>query len=392
MTWLVWNIRGLNKRYKQKEVKKILKTKKIGITAIVETRVKENKFEIISKNIGPGWDRLHNYSAASNGRIWVLWDTIKYQVTKLVEGDQIMHCEVRGLATQIDCMITIIYGFNTIEQRKELWEDLKILAQSITKPWLAIRDFNAIMCSMDRKIEDARNELMTIQSQLQQNYNEIMQELERSALQKLEKWSMVKESIMKQKVRAKWIQLGDANTKHFSAIMKKRNHKKQIKELTTLEGWKINQPREIKEEAIRFYKILMGTTARSLPAINRMVTKAVREFFSTGRLYRAINCTAITLIPKTANPTIIKEYMPITCCTVLYKLISKILAARLQKVIDGIICEAHAGFIPGRKIGDNIIMAHELINGYTRKHVTPRCMIKIDLQKAYDSVEWSYLE
>ncbi|XP_075080266.1 secreted RxLR effector protein 78-like [Nicotiana tabacum] len=57
-----------------------------------------------------------------------------------------------------------------------------------------------------------------------------------------------------------------------------------------------------------------------------------------------------------------------------------------------IISEAQAGFIPGRRIADNIILAHELVKSYSRKHISPRCMIKVDLQKAYDSVEWAYLE
>nr|XP_016491676.1 PREDICTED: uncharacterized protein LOC107811293 [Nicotiana tabacum] len=202
---------------------------------------------------------------------------------------------------------------------------------------------------------------MTIQSQLQQNYNEIMHQQERSALWKLEKWSMVEERIMKQKARAKWIQLGDANTKYFSVVMKDRNHRKQIKELTTLEGRKINQLGEIKEEAIRFYKSLMGTTERNLPVVNRMVMK---KGPTLSQEQRQLLCAEVTkqkvheglkgieedkapgidgynvVFYKTNygtlltdNPTTIKEYRPIACCTMLYKLISKILTARLQKFI-----------------------------------------------------------
>lgn len=59
----------------------------------------------------------------------------------------------------------------------------------------------------------------------------------------------------------------------------------------------------------------------------------------------------------------------------------------MNYLIDG----AQAGFIPGRKGADNIILAHELIKDYSRKHISPRYMIKVDLQKAYDSVEWSYM-
>ncbi|XP_070031346.1 uncharacterized protein [Nicotiana tomentosiformis] len=64
----------------------------------------------------------------------------------------------------------------------------------------------------------------------------------------------------------------------------------------------------------------------------------------------------------------------------------------MQKVMNHIISDSQAGFIPGRRIADNIILAHELDKSYNMKHISPRCMIKVDLQKAYDSVEWIYLE
>lgn len=75
----------------------------------------------------------------------------------------------------------------------------------------------------------------------------------------------------------------------------------------------------------------------------------------------------------------------------LYKLISKILASRIQDAITTVINKARARFIPGRRIADNISLAHELVKAYSRKYISPRCMIEIYLQKAYDSMEWPYL-
>lgn len=97
-----------------------------------------------------------------------------------------------------------------------------------------------------------------------------------------------------------------------------------------------------------------------------------------------MNCTVVTLIPKNPNPANIKEYRPIVCCTVMYKIIGKVLARRIQKVIASIITNTKSGFIPGSKVRDNIILAHELVKAYTRKSISPRCMIKVDIQKAYD--------
>lgn len=118
----------------------------------------------------------------------------------------------------------------------------------------------------------------------------------------------------------------------------------------------------------------------------------MREFFVTGRMLRAINCTTLTILPKVPNPSTIKDYRPIVCCTVLCKLISKVLASRIQKVIASVISDTQSGFIPGRKIVDNVIVAHELVQAYNRKNISPRCMIKVDIQKAYDTVDWYYLE
>ena len=64
----------------------------------------------------------------------------------------------------------------------------------------------------------------------------------------------------------------------------------------------------------------------------------------------------------------------------------------MHDVIHIVICDSQAGFIPGRKISDNMLLVHELVKADTRKHISPRSMVKIDLQKAYDSVEWAFLE
>lgn len=126
--------------------------------------------------------------------------------------------------------------------------------------------------------------------------------------------------------------------------------------------------------------------------IGEEVTHAVLQFFETTEIYRAINCTVITLIPKIKNPSSVKEFLPISCCTILYKVISKILTTRMQEVMDAIIDNSQSAFVPGRLIMDNIVMSHELVKAYGRKGISPLCMIKVDMQKAYDSVEWSYIE
>nr|XP_016476416.1 PREDICTED: uncharacterized protein LOC107798003 [Nicotiana tabacum] len=78
-------------------------------------------------------------------------------------------------------------------------------------------------------------------------------------------------------------------------------------------------------------------------------------------MYKAINYTTLTLLPKIANPNTVKDYSPINCFTILYKLAVKVLAGRLQKIMNYIISEAQESFFHGRRIAGNIILAHELV-------------------------------
>lgn len=53
---------------------------------------------------------------------------------------------------------------------------------------------------------------------------------------------------------------------------------------------------------------------------------------------------------------------------------------------------SQAAFIPGRSIIDNLLMSHALVRGYERKRNSPRCALKVDIRKAYDTVHWRAVE
>nr|GMD03985.1 hypothetical protein DM860_011126 [Ipomoea batatas] len=119
---------------------------------------------------------------------------------------------------------------------------------------------------------------------------------------------------------------------------------------------------------------------------------AVKEFFHSGKLLKQINYTVIALIPKTQQANVVGNFRPISCCNVIYKVISKVLATRLNTVLPSIIDHAQAAFIGGRSMSDNILLAQELIRGYARKRISPRCMLMVDLRKAYDTISWNFVE
>lgn len=75
-----------------------------------------------------------------------------------------------------------------------------------------------------------------------------------------------------------------------------------------------------------------------------------------------------------------------------YKIISKVLASRIKGCLDGIFSENESAFIPNMQICDNILLAQELMRNYHGKKGPAKCALKVDIQKAYDSVSWRFLE
>lgn len=118
------------------------------------------------------------------------------------------------------------------------------------------------------------------------------------------------------------------------------------------------------------------------------MTKAIKNFFKHSKLTTGINATKLALIPKTIHSMTVNQFRPIACCNVIYKCISRILVARMKITLDGLISFNQSAFLPGRDITDNILLASELMNGYNRNLISPRCVLKLDIQKAYDSVRW----
>ncbi|KAJ9566646.1 LOW QUALITY PROTEIN: hypothetical protein OSB04_002612 [Centaurea solstitialis] len=106
--------------------------------------------------------------------------------------------------------------------------------------------------------------------------------------------------------------------------------------------------------------------------VGRDVTVAIHNFFYRGHLAKELNHMLICLLPKIPNA-------------------SSIFVNRMKHCLDGLVERSQSSFIPGRRIVDNILMAHELVQGYHLNTGNPRCAFKIDLRKAYDMVDWRFL-
>ena len=119
---------------------------------------------------------------------------------------------------------------------------------------------------------------------------------------------------------------------------------------------------------------------------------AVQSFFAKGFLPKGVNSTILALIPKTMEAMEMKDYRPISCCNVIYKVISKIIANRLKMVLPQFIAGNQSAFIKDRLLIENLLLATEIVKDYHKVSISERCAIKIDISKAFDSVQWSFLK
>ncbi|KAL0287556.1 UNVERIFIED_CONTAM: hypothetical protein Sradi_7121700 [Sesamum radiatum] len=241
--------------------------------------------------------------------------------------------------------------------------------------------------------------------------------------------------MLHQRAKMAWLKDGDQCSRIFFRKVAKRRASKRVFQINTADGRPLTSQPEVTNEFIRYYEELLGGSARdslidlrylrpwarhiltvdeaeglvlpvspaeikqaifdidetrapgpdgysagfykaAWPVIGGEVTQAILEFFRTGRLLKQINTTLISLIPKVSNPTVVAEFRPISCCNVLYKAITKILVQRMRSVLDTLISPSQNAFVPGRSIGDNILLAQELFSGYNQKNLPPRCALK----------------
>ncbi|XP_071912299.1 uncharacterized protein [Coffea arabica] len=118
---------------------------------------------------------------------------------------------------------------------------------------------------------------------------------------------------------------------------------------------------------------------------------AVVSFFCRAELPRFITSTSIVLVPKVPNPQDFSNFWPISLCNFINKVLSRLLSDRVAVFLPKIISPQQSGFVRGRNITENYLLAQEVLAGIGKKSREGNVALKLDMAKAYDRVSWLHL-
>ncbi|KAL0304696.1 UNVERIFIED_CONTAM: hypothetical protein Sangu_3068800 [Sesamum angustifolium] len=135
---------GLNRRDPQVAVRELASEFRLHFIGLLETRVSASNVMRIQTFL-PIWSWFTNYNGPGN-RIWIAWDAELLDVDVLNLDVQFIHCRITIRSAHLSVLTTVVYGANDTISRRDLWQNLSMLAQSISdKPWIVGGDFNTVL-------------------------------------------------------------------------------------------------------------------------------------------------------------------------------------------------------------------------------------------------------
>jgi hypothetical protein len=327
-----------------------------------------------------------------------------------------------------------------------VWESkLKVVKHSL-KEWVK-NSFIPPQQEKKEKIEQLRR----VQHQIEiEMVTETLLNQEKEAQQHLQHTLRREEEHWRLKSRSLWIKAGDSNTSFFHKQAQSRRKKNTVTSITSSTGQQLDSFDQVKEEAFHHFNNLYqqpieeATNAdvidmlSNIPSIvseheNNQLVKDITEeeiikavwsldpdkapgpdgfpirFYHSfwdiikrdlkkmlnytlhkQKIGGATNSTFLSLIPKESNPSNFSRFRPISLCNSSYKILTKIIATRLNPLLTKLISENQSGFLKDKQITDNIVLVQEAIHS-SKKSKAPGMVVKLDMENAFDRVKHNFL-
>ncbi|XP_024158077.2 uncharacterized protein LOC112165700 [Rosa chinensis] len=288
-----------------------------------------------------------------------------------------------------------------------------------------------------------------IQKAKDRHENLFLLKLEADLIQEYESILNQENLFWRQKFRDKWLQGGDRNTRFFHLTTLVRRRRNKIEGLYDSNGNWYTDSESMKRIAVDFFTNLFSLQSvedirftipwlfpnidqLSMESLCRPITlleaknslfaigglkapgydgfpaifyqhhwqlysceifRVVIDAFNSGIIPPGLNHTVISLIPKVDGPQHMANFRPISLCSTIYKVISKIIVARIRPLMQQLISPNQVSYVPGRNISDNVMIAQEMLFKFKKSCGGLGFFAwKVDLSKAYDRLSWQFIE
>ncbi|KAJ0941283.1 putative RNA-directed DNA polymerase [Helianthus annuus] len=249
---------------------------------------------------------------------------------------------------------------------------------------------------------------------------------------------------LKQRSRIRWAKDRDENSKFFHAQINSRKASNVVHGLNIGGSW-VSKPSLVKKEVFNFFRSKFEEDCRDRPGLVCPNLKRISEidaswleshfseeeikcavfdcgddrapgpngfnfrffklfwelfkvdflnlmsyFFESGRINVGCGSSFIALVPKKRDPLSLNDYRPISLVGVINKVVSKVLANRLKKVLGSVISDSQSAFLSGRFILDGALIINEVCS-WLKKCKKKALLLKLDFEKAYDNIHWGFV-
>uniref|UniRef100_A0A803PLV2 Reverse transcriptase domain-containing protein n=1 Tax=Cannabis sativa TaxID=3483 RepID=A0A803PLV2_CANSA len=239
----------------------------------------------------------------------------------------------------------------TFQQQAAMYQSFLVQRSKIT--WLSKGDDNNAFfhaCTKKRRQENRIVSFINEDGEMVDGYNKVVQYFVSHF-----KNYIGSNSSISQQFDAKCMEMGPCLSVELQLSLIKKFTKEDVKK--ALFSIARTKSPGVDGYNFKFYKVMWSL-------ISDEIAEAILNFFDAGRMPEEFNEAVIALMPKVEMPCKAVDYRPIRA----------------------------GAFVKGRSLAHNILIFQDLIKNYSRENVSPRCALKIDLSKAYDTLDWSFLE
>ncbi|XP_040372858.1 uncharacterized protein LOC112194030 [Rosa chinensis] len=451
---LFWNSRGAGSEKFRSDIADLVKLHSIDILAVCEPRVQFSKAKDSLLSLG-FTDYIIVEANGFSGGIWLFWKSNLLKVHFVDKNCQSITVRVT-LPGGITWMLTVLYASPTNSVRSSLWNYFDHLVSTHQLPWIFIGDYNELYSSADKNFGSTRGRIRGLKQWVDHNAlidmgfigskftwsnNRIKERLDR-AFCTCDWRSYFPEAFIRHLAKMKsdhcpiLLQLHSNNSVNRAAIpfrfqamwmthndfapyvdnTWKNSHGSFVEKTQALShallDWNHNTFGNVFKKRdnclpalVESRKLLTGLKAPGFDGFPAAfyqtfwnlyaaeVFSIVRNAFNAGEVPCGLNHTIICLVPKVSGPQSMMQFRPISLCNTVYKVVSKIIVARIRPYMQKLVSPNQVSYVPGRQISDNIMIAQEVLFKFKKSAGKKGFFAwKVDLSKAYDRLNWQFIE